>query len=195
MENRKITMTKSLLQQALVELLEEKHLSSITVTALCAKADVNRSTFYAHYASLDAVLDDVETEFLSHVSYITGIQDRRQHWQQMYEYMRYIQRHKSTFLVLLQNGRLVDKVSETSVELYRQKLVSDRGESEEEFKLLLQYHVAGTYQMISYWIQHEELYSIEHVFIHVFPSPHTDVRKLCREFARQIVAAQRPATS
>lgn len=83
-------MTKSLLQQALVELLEEEHLSSITVTALCARADVNRSTFYAHYASLDAVLDDVETGFLSHVSYITGIQDRRQHWQQMYEYMRYI---------------------------------------------------------------------------------------------------------
>ena len=81
----------------------------------------------------------------------------------MYEYMRYIQRHKSTFLVLLQNGRLVDKVSETSVDLYRQKLVLDRGESEEEFKLLLQYHVAGTYQMISYWIQHEELYSIEHI--------------------------------
>lgn len=156
-------MTKSLLQQALVELLEKGHLSSITVTALCARADVNRSTFYAHYASLDAVLDDVETEFLSHVSYITGIQDRRQHWQQMYGYMRYIQRHKSTFLVLLQNGRLVEKVSETSVELYRQKLVLDRGESEEEFKLLLQYHVAGTYQMISYWIQHEELYSIEHI--------------------------------
>ncbi len=156
-------MTKSLLQQALVELLEKDYLSSITVTALCAKADVNRSTFYSHYTNLDAVLDDMETEFLSHVSYITGIQDRRQHWRQMYEYMRYIQRHKSTFLVLLQNGRLMNKVSETSMELYRRKLVSNQGKSEEEFRLLLQYHVAGTYQMISYWIQHEELYSIEHI--------------------------------
>lgn len=156
-------MTKSLLQQALVELLEKDYLSSITVTALCAKADVNRSTFYSHYTNLDAVLDDMEAEFLSHVSYITGIQDRRQHWRQMYEYMRYIQRHKSTFLVLLQNGRLMNKVSETSMELYRRKLVSNQGKSEEEFRLLLQYHVAGTYQMISYWIQHEELYSIEHI--------------------------------
>lgn len=156
-------MTKSLLQQALVELLEKDYLSSITVTALCAKADVNRSTFYSHYTNLDAVLDDMEAEFLSHVSYITGIRDRRQHWRQMYEYMRYIQRHKSTFLVLLQNGRLMNKVSETSMELYRRKLVSNQGKSEEEFKLLLQYHVAGTYQMISYWIQHEELYSIEHI--------------------------------
>lgn len=156
-------MTKSLLQQALVELLEKDYLSSITVTALCARADVNRSTFYSHYTNLDAVLDDMEAEFLSHVSYITGIQDRRQHWRQMYEYMRYIQRHKSTFLVLLQNGRLMNKVSETSMELYRRKLVSNQGKSEEEFRLLLQYHVAGTYQMISYWIQHEELYSIEHI--------------------------------
>lgn len=163
MKNRRISMTKSLLQQALVELLEKDYLSSITVTALCAKADVNRSTFYSHYTNLDAVLDDMETEFLSHVSYITGIQDRRQHWRQMYEYMRYIQRHKSTFLVLLQNGRLMNKVSETSMELYRRKLVSNQGKSEEEFRLLLQYHVAGTYQMISYWIQHEELYSIEHI--------------------------------
>lgn len=156
-------MTKSLLQQALTELLEKDPLSGITVTALCVKADVNRSTFYSHYTNLDAVLDDMEAEFLSHVSYITGIRDRQQQWRQMYEYMRYIQRHKNTFLVLLQNGRLVDKVSETSMELYRQKLVSGKGKSEKEFKLLLQYHVAGTYQMISYWVQHEELYSIEHV--------------------------------
>lgn len=156
-------MTKRLLQQALVELLQKEHLSAVTVTALCAAADVNRSTFYSHYADLDAVLDDVEAAFLSHVSYITGARDRRQRWRQMYEYMRYVQQHKSTLLVLLQNGRLVDKIAETSMELYRRKLVGERGQSEAQFRLQLQYHVAGTYQMLSYWLQHEEVYSIEQV--------------------------------
>ena len=48
-ESRRVRMTKRLMKNAMLELLEQKELSNISVTALCEKADVHRSTFYKYY--------------------------------------------------------------------------------------------------------------------------------------------------
>ena len=44
-ENRRVRMTKHLMKDALLELLDRTDLSGISVTAVCEAADVNRSTF------------------------------------------------------------------------------------------------------------------------------------------------------
>lgn len=49
-ENRRVKMTKILLNDALMEQLEEKPLSRVTVKAICEHADINRSTYYTYYA-------------------------------------------------------------------------------------------------------------------------------------------------
>ena len=47
-ESRRTRYTRRAMQDALIELLRNQPLGSITVKALCERADVNRSTFYAH---------------------------------------------------------------------------------------------------------------------------------------------------
>lgn len=59
-ENRRVRMTKRLMKDALLELLEVKPLEKITVTDVCAAADVNRSSFYAHYQDIHALLRELE---------------------------------------------------------------------------------------------------------------------------------------
>ena len=44
-ENRRVKMTKKMMKDALLELLEKQPIEKITVTDICEKADVNRSTF------------------------------------------------------------------------------------------------------------------------------------------------------
>ena len=44
--NRKIQMTKKLIREVLFECLKEKDINKITISGLCEKADINRSTFY-----------------------------------------------------------------------------------------------------------------------------------------------------
>lgn len=66
-ENRRVRMTKRLLQDALMELLEEKPLEKITVTQVCQKADVNRSTFYAYYPDVGALLAELENGVLEQI--------------------------------------------------------------------------------------------------------------------------------
>lgn len=43
---RMINHTKLLLKQSLLEMLDEKQLSKITIKELCDKVDINRTTYY-----------------------------------------------------------------------------------------------------------------------------------------------------
>jgi AcrR family transcriptional regulator len=64
-ENRRVQYTKAVLQNALAQLMQEKHISGITVKAICELADVNRSTFYLHYSDPYDLLHQVEQEVYS----------------------------------------------------------------------------------------------------------------------------------
>ena len=48
--------------EAFLSLLEKKPFEYITVKELCARADINRATFYAHYDTLAALLEEIEVE-------------------------------------------------------------------------------------------------------------------------------------
>ena len=51
-DNRRVKITKLMLQEALIDLLQEKALENISVRELVNKADINRSTFYSHYDTI-----------------------------------------------------------------------------------------------------------------------------------------------
>ncbi len=50
--------TTSLMDEALLLLLEEKEFDRITVKELCQKTGVNRTTFYLHYDNMNDLLDE-----------------------------------------------------------------------------------------------------------------------------------------
>lgn len=54
----RIVRTRRSLQSALVDLARERPLESITVADITARAGVNRSSFYQHYANKDTLLAD-----------------------------------------------------------------------------------------------------------------------------------------
>lgn len=50
--------TAVLMNQALIELLNEKDFEFITVKEICQKAGVNRSTFYLHYETMNDLIEE-----------------------------------------------------------------------------------------------------------------------------------------
>jgi AcrR family transcriptional regulator len=48
-DDRRIRYTKKVIRESLIHLLSQKPIAEITVKEICELADVNRSTFYAHY--------------------------------------------------------------------------------------------------------------------------------------------------
>ena len=63
--NRRVRFTRSALREALIDLILEKPLVSITVKDICARADINRSTFYLHFKDVTDILRTTEDEIIS----------------------------------------------------------------------------------------------------------------------------------
>lgn len=57
--DRRTLMTKTMVKDAMLELLRETSYEKITVSSLCKQAEITRTTFYLHYPNLNAVLDEV----------------------------------------------------------------------------------------------------------------------------------------
>lgn len=64
-ENQRITLTKKLLQEGLLRLLEQKSLDKISVTELCRESGINRATFYNHYNSPHDLLTSIEAKLVT----------------------------------------------------------------------------------------------------------------------------------
>ncbi len=65
--DRRVKYTKMVLRQSLLELLQEQPITKLTVTDLCARADVNRNTFYSHYESPFDLLMQIEDELYEEI--------------------------------------------------------------------------------------------------------------------------------
>lgn len=65
--DQRVRLTRRLLKDALVQLMQKQHISEISVRSLCELADINRSTFYAHYADPFDLLRHIEQEVLDNL--------------------------------------------------------------------------------------------------------------------------------
>ena len=65
--NRRVRFTRSALREALIDLILEKPLVSITVKDICARADINRSTFYPAFQDVTDILRTTEDEIIEHM--------------------------------------------------------------------------------------------------------------------------------
>lgn len=62
-ENRRSSMTKEFIKTAFLELLKKKSYPNITITDICKKGNISRSSFYLHYDGsydvLESILKDI----------------------------------------------------------------------------------------------------------------------------------------
>lgn len=59
-EDQRVRLSKQLLRNALILLLEGKNINKISVREICEVADINRTTFYRYYSSQYDLLEDIE---------------------------------------------------------------------------------------------------------------------------------------
>lgn len=75
-EDRRVRRTKQNLFNALTELMKEKKYHKITIQDIIDRADVGRSTFYAHYETKDDLLFSQSVEYMEYLNeYVRRIMD------------------------------------------------------------------------------------------------------------------------
>ena len=66
--NRRRKESQEKIERIFVELIQEKNLNEISVTDICKKANLNRSTFYANYFDVYDLADKIKERLESDVS-------------------------------------------------------------------------------------------------------------------------------
>ena len=67
MENQRVRLTKKLLTDAFIDLLEVNKIEKISIHQLSLKAGVNRSTFYLHYTDIYHFLQEIELNLVNDI--------------------------------------------------------------------------------------------------------------------------------
>lgn len=64
-EYRSAIRSRRLIREAFLALLQEKKLEKITVTDIVKRADINRSTFYAHYPDVMGLVEELVNDIIT----------------------------------------------------------------------------------------------------------------------------------
>lgn len=68
--DRRQVRTRRRIREAFSSLVMEKAIDKITIKELAERADIDRKTFYLHYAGVGEVLEEVQDELLDKVSHL-----------------------------------------------------------------------------------------------------------------------------
>lgn len=97
----RIIKTKQKIKDALLSLLHSKKVGKISISELCKKANINRNTFYTHYATPEAVLMEIANELSDEMFAIIAKCESRA--QIALAVCQYTYSHVDTYRIIMQN--------------------------------------------------------------------------------------------
>lgn len=159
-ESRRVRMTKRMIQDSLVELLRDKPIEKVSVSELCELADVNRTTFYNHYATQHDVLREVGERIVSEIA-ASAVTDAGSQpmplSEQVASICRYLKEHQEEARFLLTHFKADDDVIRG---MLAQRLAAGQAGFRESIvgydpgtrKLLGSFVTHGVYSLIRCWL-------------------------------------------
>lgn len=159
-ESRRTRYTRQAMSDALIDMLHDHALTEISVTALCARADVNRSTFYAHYDSVEELLRDIEDDTMA---WVTGMLDRitarpdpADIERDILRICRYIADNRSHLQILMSQKAGVDFPERLLGLIYGRRAVAARmgtdADDPAELNRRMHFVVSGSIGLIRHWM-------------------------------------------
>ncbi len=107
-ENRRVKITKTMIKDAFLELLEKHPIEKISVTDICKGADVNRSTFYAYYTDVTELLHEIENNVLIQIPVSKELpeiySDNNEYLKMLEDFFVYVKQNEKLFRTLIINS-------------------------------------------------------------------------------------------
>lgn len=104
-ESRRVTMTKTMLKDSLLELMSKKPLAKISIKEICDNADINRTTFYTHYTDQFALCTEIESDAIEKTSdYLKKVTIDSSKIGFLSDYLHYIKENGHLIKTLLHSG-------------------------------------------------------------------------------------------
>ena len=160
--------TALLMDEALLLLLEQKEYEFITVKEICAKAGVNRSTFYLHYQSIDELL--FETIEMINKKFNSSFNNKKLNPQNLKKEELFLieDSYLIPYLHFIKENKKVYKLIHTNPFLFRKQQAFDKlydelfsvildkyGVKEDEKEYIFAFFSFGLVAVIQKWIEND----------------------------------------
>lgn len=172
--------TAARMDEALLELLEQKDFAYITVKELCARAGVNRSTFYLHYETLADLLAESAQHIIDR--FVAAMPHDTQEFleklperpvEELYlitpeylvPYLTNVKEHRRVFRTTVEQAsalRMTDAYEALSRHVFL-PILNRFGVSAADREYLMAFYISGLMAIINRWLQADCQDSIEHI--------------------------------
>ncbi|MDR1816047.1 MAG: TetR/AcrR family transcriptional regulator [Clostridiales Family XIII bacterium] len=161
--DRRRRYTQMVIKGAFIELLGERPIAKITVKEICARADVNRATFYAHFQDSYDLLRQIEDGFVEDVTlYLAasdfGTLEGEQALASATKICEYVKANEPLCRVLFgPNGdaRFLEKAKEIIRTNFIDEWFRGSSASGRELELILCFAIGGAIEVIQRWIEND----------------------------------------
>ena len=177
--------TAILFDEALLYLLEKKDVEYITVSEICTKAEVNRSTFYLHYESISDLIEETleyinkkfndyfnenQEEFINNIKILSLEELNLINGKYLTPYLNFIKEHKKIFKASFNspNGMRVIKKYNFLNKYVFNPILERFDISENERKYLITFYINGIMAIVKEWINNDckdSIKDIENIII------------------------------
>ena len=170
-EYRSAVRSRRLINQAFLELLREKSFEKITVTDIVKRADINRSTFYAHYPDVRGLVEALmeqavnqsvslvanlsfEELFLDPIPFLTGMLEIGLDNMELYRLIG------SSDFALKQVEKLKTILLEKAISTVD---IPERIRQSNAFKIQINFFIGGILNTYQQWLQGNLTCSVEEI--------------------------------
>ena len=186
-ENQRTKLTKILFKEAMINLLEKKSLYDITVTELCKKAELNRSTFYKYYENVYDVFADIEQELIStsreclekiNHREINGIT------KPLYKLLCHIKENNKVYQLLLNNHiseEFSQNIMKNTTDFFKNRIKELNIELGNNNDYIFTYIISGSLEIIKKWVNDNMQEAPEHIANLIYKLA-SDILGLSNEF-------------
>lgn len=141
--------TLNIIKQSLLSLLKEKPIEEITVSEICSRAEINRTTFYRSYDNQYALLESLQDEILEEIK--EAVTKQNPNPDELYLLMlSLIYENRGEWLILMGSNadpRISRKITHFISDYFN---VSDKSEAG---KMKYRYILSGSAGLLEYWIR------------------------------------------
>ncbi|MBQ6333969.1 MAG: TetR/AcrR family transcriptional regulator [Erysipelotrichaceae bacterium] len=153
-EDLRNRLSRQLIKNALLELLQTKKSYDINVRELSNKAQVNRSTFYRHYDSVADVLNEVIDDMVQVIKDTnkSSYYDPNHAGDYIYDAVRFFEEHREYDPLLVSDDIAFQKLTSSLAFTVHDSVGRLSYHNKDEEKYLTDFLLSGTYSIIREWI-------------------------------------------
>lgn len=149
--------TRHIIQDVFLELLKEKPISKITVKEICEKAEINRGTFYKHYADVYELMEKLEASALKEFQKLLSSTDKNGTMPVLVTLLNTLKKHRELIAPLTKNmsndgfiNQLADCCSQYAISHLNNTECDYHINSQKHYQYI--YLVGGTSNLIHDWM-------------------------------------------